>query len=122
MKQFTAFCFTRLSRSSAALAAGLLLAATIRYHLLENDALQCQADAAGGWCRLRAVLGWTLYHQLIGLTGLALAIAAWLPALRRLALPGLLVAGCGLALYNTTYAAFATIIALLAAQQPARPN
>lgn len=122
MKPFTAFWSTRLSRSSVALATGLLLSVSIRYQVLENDALQCQVDAAAGWCGLRATLGWMLYHQLIGLFGIALAIAAWLPALRRLALPGLLVAGCGLALYNTTYAAFATIIALLAAQQPARPN
>lgn len=112
----------RMGKIAAAVAAGLLLAAALRHGLLENaaHALRCREAPAAAGCTVREALGWLIYHQLIGLSGLALAAAAWLPPLRRLALPALLVAGCGLALYNTTYAAIAAIIALLAALQPQR--
>src|SRR5512143_3703631 len=108
---------------SGAFSAGLLLAAALRYGILENEALDqvCQG-AANGWCTAQSVLGWSIHYQLFGLVGLFLGIAAWLPGARWLALPGLLLAGCGLLIYNTTYAAVAAIVALLAALRPHAPN
>ncbi len=103
-----------------AFAAGLLLAAALRYGILENDALDltCLKETANGWCSIQSALGWSIHYQLFGLAGLFLGAAAWLPRLHGLAFPSLLVAGCGLLIYNTTYAAVAVIISLLAAMRP----
>ncbi|HEY0635213.1 MAG TPA: hypothetical protein VGE00_07525 [Gammaproteobacteria bacterium] len=101
-------------------AAGLLLALAVRYAILENAAqeLMCREGGGSGWCTLRARLGWSIYHQLIGLSALGLATVAWLVRVRWVALSGLLLAGCGLLLYNATWAGVAAIIALLAALRP----
>jgi len=98
---------------------GLLLAAALRYGILENDALDqiCQG-AANGWCTAQSVLGWSIHYELFGLGGLVLGLVAWVPGARWLALPALLLGGCGLLIYNTTYAAVAAVVALLAALRP----
>lgn len=105
---------------AAALGSGLLLAALLRYGILENEAqdLMCRRGGVSGWCRVRATLGWSIHYQLFGLAGLALGVVAWLPGLRRAAFPALLLAAGGLVIYNATPAALALIIALLAALQP----
>ena len=103
----------------AAVSGGLLLAAAIRYGILENETQEMMCRQGGnGWCSLRASLGWSIYHQLFGLAGLFLGMAAWLPRMRWAAYPGLLLAGCGLFIYNATYAAVAVIVALLAVLRP----
>jgi len=102
---------------AGAFSAGLLLAVAIRYGVLENEAQDqmCRAGRSNGWCSMRAAVGWSIHYQVFGLTALFLGIAGWLPKLRWLAFPGLLLAGCGLLIYNTTYAAVGFIVALLAA-------
>jgi hypothetical protein len=106
---------------AAMLFAGLLLGAAFRYGILENQtqAMICNEQNGGGWCSLRPALGWSIYHQIFGFGGLFLAMAAWLPRLRPFAFPALLVGGCGLFVYNTTYAAVAVVVAILAALRPA---
>jgi energy-converting hydrogenase Eha subunit G len=106
---------------SGALALGLLAAAAIRYGILENEAQAraCQ-QTMGGWCSVRAAVGWSIWMQLFGLGALGLAAAAWVPPLRRLALPALFLAGCGLFIYNATPAAVAAVLGLLAALQAPR--
>lgn len=106
-----------------AFAGGLLLAAAIRYGILENEVqeLMCRQGSGGGWCSVRSAMGWSIHYQLFGLAGLFLGLAAWLPRLRRAALPALLLAGCGLFIYNATYAALAVVVALLAALQSSEP-
>jgi len=104
--------------------AGLLLAVALRYGLLEDSAqdLSCRRDGGGAVCALRSALGLSIHHQVIGLAGLFLGLAGWLPRLRWAAFGGLLLAGCGLMTFNTTYAAMATVISLLAALQPRFQN
>lgn len=103
-----------------ALAGGLLLAAAIRYGILENEAqdLLCREGGGGGWCAVRSALGWSIHYQLFGLGSLFLALLAWLPRLSGAAFVALLLAGCGLFIYNTTFAAVGVVVALLAALQP----
>lgn len=108
-----------------AFAGGLLLAAAIRYGIFENEAqeLMCRQGSMSAWCSVRSALGWSIHYQLVGLTGLFLALAGWLPGLRWAVFPALLLAGCGLFVYNATYAAVAVVVALLAAlQTPSRPE
>lgn len=97
------------------------MAAAIRYGILENEAqdLRCREGISSFWCSVRSATGWAIHYQLFGLMGLFLGIAGCLPRLRWLAYPGLLLAGCGLLIYNATYAAVAVVIALLAALRPA---
>lgn len=104
-----------------AVAGGLLLAAAIRY-ILENEAqdLLCRQGGGSRWCPVRSALGWSIHYQLFGLAGLFLGMAGWLPRLRWAAFPGVLLAGCGLLVYNTTYAAVAMVVALLAALHTSR--
>lgn len=100
-------------------ASGLLLAVAIRYGMLENEAqdLMCRQGSGSSWCSVRSAVGWSIHYQLFGLAGLFLGIAGWMPRLRWAAFPGLLLAGCGLFIYNATYAAVAVVVALLAALQ-----
>ncbi len=100
-----------------AFTAGLLLALAVRYAILENAAqeLMCREGGHSGWCAVRSWLGWSIYHQLLGLGALVLGVGAWLARSRWAALAGLLLAGCGLLLYNATWAGVAAIVALLAA-------
>lgn len=109
----------------AAFAGGLLLAAAIRFGIFENAAqeLMCRQGGVSGWCSVRSALGWSIHYQLVGLTGLFLALAGWFPGLRWAVFPALLLAGCGLFIYNATFAAVAAVVALLAAlQTPSRPK
>ncbi|HEY0721859.1 MAG TPA: hypothetical protein VGE50_11470 [Gammaproteobacteria bacterium] len=101
---------------------GLLVGMALRYAILENAAqeLMCREGGSSGWCVVRPWLGWSIYHQLIGLSALVLGVGAWLVRPRWVALAGLLVAGSGLLLYNATWAGVAAIIALLAALHPVK--
>jgi hypothetical protein len=100
-----------------ALGTGLLAGLLARYLILENvtQAHSCRLDAQQLICRLRSALGWSIHFQLFGLVALLTALLAWLPTLRWLAWPALLLSAGGLLLYNTTYAAIALIMALLVA-------
>ncbi len=108
----------------AALVSGLLLATAMRFGVLANEAqdLMCRQGSGGAWCSVRSMLGLSIHYQLFGLMGLALGLAGWVPKLRGSAIAGLLLASCGLLLYNTTYAAVAVVLSLLAALQPFPPG
>lgn len=97
------------------IAIGLILGALLRFYLLEDvtQVRLCESAASSVLCRLRSLLGWSIYHQLFGLSGALLAIFAWLPRLRGLAWPGLVMSCLGLVLYNTTYAGVGFTVALL---------
>lgn len=99
------------------LLAGLLAGLVLRYAILENvnQARICQGDPLQMMCRLRSTLGWSIYFQLFGWGALLLALPSWLTPLRAMVWPALMMSACGLLLYNTTYAAIALIVALLAA-------
>jgi len=102
------------------LAGGLLLAAALRYGILEDTAqdLLCRQGGGGVGCGLRSALGVSIHYRVFGLAGLALGLAGWWPKQRWAAFGGLLLSGCGLMLYNATFGAVAAVVSLLAALQP----
>jgi hypothetical protein len=82
-------------------------------------------DEASRWeCQLRANLGWLIHFQVLGWSALGAALLAFVLPGRvgwRLAVVALLLGLPALALYNTTLAVFAVVLAALRLVRATRP-
>jgi len=114
------------SRSTTALlvllaSLGLGLAFWLRFALIENAALGNACDAAGGFvsCPVRQATIVLFNYNIFGGAALVAAFATlWRPNVSTLSL-AVVASALGLILYNTTPAAFAVSLIVLALARPA---
>lgn len=107
--------FPLLALASAALAAGVAMAA--RLWLLEVPAIgwRCAESGAPGWCGLYAGLGWLLRSQAFGWAAAALAAFALFASSRTAVLAAVAAGAMPLVLYNAQLGAAAVLLAALRA-------
>lgn len=98
----------------------------LRYGFMEDARwVGVCVDEAGRWeCSLRSSLGWMIHFKVLGWSALGAALLGFVVpgrAGRGLAVLALLLGIPALALYNTTLAVFAVVIAALRLVRAAKP-
>ncbi|MFJ7145781.1 hypothetical protein BLX41_03775 [Pseudomonas protegens] len=98
----------------------------LRYGFMEDAQwVGVCVDEAGRWeCSLRSSLGWMIHFKVLGWSALGAALLGFVVPGRAgwgLAVLALLVGIPALALYNTTLAVFAVVIAALRLVRAAKP-
>lgn len=104
-----------LARAAWPAALAMLLAALLRYFVVEPEAIAhaCQPDPWSGLCAARSLLIQSFLGQRIGWAALLVALAALILRRRGVARLALALAGVGLVLYSPEPAAAAAVASLL---------
>ncbi len=93
------------ARIAATVVVAYLLAAAVRYGLIEREdlGLACQADGAPWWCGVRLLVIQAFLHDVFGLSSVALAaLAAWRRS-TAIAVAAVAVGTFGMVLYGFTW-------------------